>query len=95
MVLYVLKAENGQYLSVKQIQDKIFTELAYSMGWRTIIGAIDQAKYVTGNIAERIERRGIKKVTVKVFAIITPSEILNIDTHEHNAGVTIGNQIYS
>lgn len=69
LVFEVLHVNSPDFLSVREINKYLYENYNTNMSIDTIIRAIDKLKTVNGNIAERIERRGEKRIPVKVFSL--------------------------
>lgn len=69
LVFAVLQDNTNNFLSVREINTLLFENHDTNMAIDTIVRAIDKLKTVNGNIAERIERRGEKRIPVKVFSL--------------------------
>lgn len=81
LVFSVLKDNVGIFLSVREINRNLFENYNTNMTIETIVCAIDKLKVVNPNIKEREERRGIKRIPVKVFSLIQNEPTIIKDNH--------------
>lgn len=69
MVFDTLVCSHDEYLSIKDIRNKIFERESEYLNVETIVRAIDDINHVRGDIHETTDRRGVHKVPVKVFKL--------------------------
>lgn len=77
MVIWVLREQRPTFCSIKEIKEKIFERFQYSIEYKSIVKALDHSQYVSKNILENSERRGLLRQPTKVFSVIIPIEITN------------------
>jgi len=74
IVYSVLRDNDGQFLSVREIRGLIFHEHFTTMNFETIVKNIDRLKRLGHTVEETTERRGKLKLPVKIFRLKPKTE---------------------
>ncbi len=77
LVFSVLNTNRNQFLSISEIIKILFEDYCTNMNIQTVVNQLDKIKTINSFFQEKIERRGIKNIPTRVFAIVTFNHINN------------------